>query len=112
MRIGLIGATHGYVPALEASIAGCREAGVDGLVHCGDFLSAPFSPDPPSETIALPRANKVLAIPGNHEVYPRDWGTSGWDAAVAQRRQRPDSPDQFLGLIPAGQAQLSAADLA
>ena len=112
MRIGLIGDSHGHVPALAASIAGCRAAGVDVIVHCGDFLSAPFSPDPPSETIALLRANDVRAIPGNHEVYLRDWGTSRWDAAVTQRRQRPDSPDYFLGLIPAGQALLSADELA
>src|SRR4051794_41127148 len=51
MRIGLIGDTHGYVPALEAAIAGCRDAGVDQIVHCGDFLSSTFSPDPPDETI-------------------------------------------------------------
>ncbi len=111
MRIGLIGDSHGHAPALAASIAGCRAAGVDVLVHCGDFLTAPFSPDSPSETIELLRANSVQTIPGNNEVYLRDWGTPHWDAAVAQRRQRPDSPDHFLGLVPNGQAQLSADDL-
>ena len=46
IRIGLLGDTHGHVPALEASIRGCREAGVDLVVHCGDFINTPFSPDP------------------------------------------------------------------
>jgi hypothetical protein len=32
MRIGLIGDTHGHVPALETAIHGCREAGVELIV--------------------------------------------------------------------------------
>ena len=36
-----------------------------------------------------------------------------WEATVAERRRRPDSPDYFLSLIPnRGQAELTAADLA
>ena len=73
MRIGLIGDTHGWVPALEAAIAACRDASVDLLVHCGDFLSTPFSPDPPGETIALLRTEGVPCVHGNR------WRTAtGW----------------------------------
>ena len=62
MRIGLIGDTHGSVPALEAALAGCRAAGADIVVHCGDFLSTPFSPDAPGETIAVLRAEGVRVV--------------------------------------------------
>lgn len=112
MRIGLIGDTHGYVPALEASLAACRAAAPDLIVHCGDFLSTPFSPDPPGETIALLRAEGVRCICGNGEVYLRDWGTGRWDAALALRRRRPDPPDYFLPYVPAGQAELRPENLA
>jgi hypothetical protein len=112
MRIGLIGDTHGSVPALEAALAGCRGAGADVVVHCGDFLSTPFSPDPPGETIALLRREGVRVVLGNGEVYLRDWGTPRWERTLAQRRRRPDSPDFFLPYVAAGQAELSADDLA
>lgn len=111
MQIGLIGDTHGYVPALEAAIAGCRDAGVDLIVHCGDFLSTPFSPDPPDETIALLRAEAITAISGNGEIYLSHWNTSHWEATLAQRLRRPDSP-QFLPFVAAGQEVLSKESLA
>jgi predicted phosphodiesterase len=112
MRIALISDTHGSVPALAAVLRACQAASPDLIVHAGDFLSSPFSPDSPSETIAVLRASGARAIIGNNEVYLRDWGTPRWEAALAQRRQRPDSPDYFLSFIPAGQAELTAADLA
>jgi len=112
MRIGLLGDTHGHVPALEASIRGCREAGVDLIVHCGDFINTPFSPDPPDEMIALLRAEDVTTIYGNGEIYLRDWGTARWHATLAQRLRRPDSPDHFLPFVAASQAALSADSLA
>lgn len=112
MRIGLLGDTHGSVPALEAAIAGCRAAGAAVIVHCGDFLSTPFSPDPPGETIALLRREGVRVVLGNGEIYLRDWGTSRWERTLAQRRRRPDPPDSFLPYVPAGQAELGADDLA
>lgn len=112
MRLGLMGDTHGYVPALEAAIAGCRDASVDRIIHCGDFLTSPFSPDPPDETIALLHAEDVTAITGNGEIYLSHWGTPAWDATLAQRMRRPDSPLYFLPFIPAGQARLSSASLA
>jgi hypothetical protein len=111
MRLGLIGDTHGYVPALEAAIAGCREAGVDQIVHCGDFLSAPFSPDPPDETIAVLRAENITAITGNGEIYLSHWNTPAWEATLAQRMRRPDTPASFLPFVPAGQAALSDESL-
>jgi hypothetical protein len=112
MRIGLIGDTHGYIPALEAAIHGCRDAGVDQIIHCGDFLSTPFSPDPPDETIALLRTENVKAITGNGEIYFCYWNTSLWGATLAQRMRRPDSPAHFLPQVAAGQAVLSSDSLA
>jgi predicted phosphodiesterase len=53
MRIGPIGDSHGYLPALEAVLGACRLARCDLIVHCGDFLSTPFTPDPPENTIKL-----------------------------------------------------------
>ena len=96
MRICLIGDTHGFVPGLEAALETCKRHAPDLIVHCGDFLTSPFSPDPPGETIDLLRSENVQVIYGNNEVYFRDWGTPRWEATVAERRRRPDSPDYFL----------------
>lgn len=112
MRIGLIGDTHGWVPALEAALSVCHRAGADLVVHCGDFLSTPFSPDPPGETIALLKAEGARIVLGNGELYLRDWGTPRWDETLARRLRRPDPAGYFLDLVPAGQAELSVADLA
>jgi hypothetical protein len=112
MRIGLLGDTHGHVPALEASIRGCREAGVDLIVHCGDFINTPFSPDSPDEVIALLRAEGVRAIYGNGEIYLRDWDTPNWSATLAQRLRRPDRPVAGFELsVARGQAELSPDNL-
>jgi hypothetical protein len=113
MRIGLLGDTHGYVTALEESIRGCREAAVDLVVHCGDFLNTPFSPDPPDEIVALLRAERVAAICGNGEIYLRDWGTDRWAATLALRLRRPDPLQPgFDDLVARAQAALSAESLA
>jgi Calcineurin-like phosphoesterase superfamily domain len=112
-RIGLIGDTEGSVPALEAAIEACRAGGADLVVHCGDFLATPFSPDPPSETIAILRREGVRCVLGNGERYLADWETPRWERTLAARRARSDrSPDYFLPLVAAGQAELSAEDLA
>jgi hypothetical protein len=113
VRIGLIGDTHGSVPALEGAIAACRAAAVDALVHCGDFIQMPFSPDPPGETIALLRAEGVLCVHGNHERYLMDWGTLRWEATLATRLARHDPiRPGVLEQVPAGQAVLTADELA
>jgi len=111
MRICLIGDTHGFVPGLEAAIEACKRHAPDLIVHCGDFLTSPFSPDPPGETMDLLRAADVDVIYGNNEAYLRDWATPRWDSTVAARRRRPDSPDYFLSHIERGQAQINATDL-
>lgn len=112
VRICLIGDTHGFVPGLQAALKACRRHAPDLIVHCGDFLTSPFSPDPPGETINLLRSQNVQVIYGNNEAYFRDWGTPRWQATVDERRRRPDSPDYFLSLIEQGQTELSPADLA
>lgn len=112
MRICLIGDTHGFVPGLEAALQASKRHAPDLIVHCGDFLTSPFSPDSPAETIDLLRAQNVLVIYGNNEAYFRDWGTPRWESTVAERRRRPDSPDYFLSLIEQGQDELTATELA
>ena len=113
MRLGLIGDTHGSVPALEACLNICRGVSVDLIIHCGDALSTPFSPDPPGETIALLRRAGARCVHGNGERYLMDWGTPRWGATLALRRARSDQPpDYFLPFVSAGQAELSADDLA
>lgn len=84
MRIGFIGDTHGYVPALEAVVAACQAAACDRIVHCGDFLSMPVSPDPLGETIALLRTESMSVVVGNGEVYLREWGTPRRDETRAR----------------------------
>ena len=81
-------------------------------MHCGDFLTSPFSPDPPGETIDLLRSEDIAIVHGNNEAYLRDWGTPRWTFTVATRRRRPDSPDYFLSLIERGQAEVCPTDLA
>ena len=107
MRISLIGDTHGFVPGLKAALEASKRHSPDFIVHCGDFLTSPFSPDPPGETIDLLRSENVQVIYGNNEVYFRDWCTPCWESTVAARRRRPDSPDYFLSLIEQGQAELT-----
>jgi predicted phosphodiesterase len=111
MRIGLIGDTHGYVPALEAVLAGCRRAAPDLVVHCGDFLSSPFTADPPEESIALLRSENVQAIIGNGEAYLRDWGTPRFEVDLELRRARSDPLGDWIDDVPAGQAELTPEDL-
>ena len=55
MRIALIGDSHGFLPALEAVLSASRAAAPDLVVHCGDLVTVPFSPDPPAESVELLR---------------------------------------------------------
>jgi hypothetical protein len=113
MRVGVIGDTHGSIAQLEAALAACRAAAADVVVHCGDFLSTPFSPDPPGDTIALLRAEGVLCVHGNHERYLMDWGTPRWEETLATRRARSDAlRPGVVENVAAGQALLSAEELA
>ena len=70
MRIGLVSDREGDVVALEAALAGLKRHTPDVMMHAGDILCCPFSPDPPSETVALLKAQAVLVIPGNHNRFP------------------------------------------
>lgn len=42
MKIGVISDTHDNVPKIEAAVAHFNHAGVDAVLHCGDFV-APFA---------------------------------------------------------------------
>jgi predicted phosphodiesterase len=112
MRIGLIGDSHGYTPALEAALAACRAAAVDVTVHCGDVITCPFSPDPVAESIALLRAAGVPTVVGNHDMIVRAWDTPEWEAMVALRMVRGYPIGEWVQRVGDGQARLAADDLA
>ncbi len=74
-RIALISDYEGNVAALQAALRALKQDAPDSIVLAGDIIASPFSPDPPSETIALLRSESVQAIPGNTDRYLLDWGT-------------------------------------
>jgi predicted phosphodiesterase len=111
-RIALISDCEGNLAALEAALRAMKPYAVDVVVAAGDLIAAPFSPDPPGQTIALLRAEDVIAIPGNNDRYLIDWGTPRWPHTLWMRLRRSDPPGSWLDDIGAGQAQLGPADLA
>ncbi len=112
MRIGLVSDCEGNVAALEAALGALKTHAPDVLVHAGDVLNCPFSPDPPAETIALLRAEGVRTIAGNHDRYLVDWGTPRWPHTLWMRLRRSDPAGAWLDDVPLGQAQIAPADLA
>ena len=77
-RIALISDCEGNVGALGAALRSIKQDAPYFIVVAGDILASPFSPDPPSETIALLRSESVQVIPGNTDRYLLDWGTPRW----------------------------------
>src|SRR5258708_32657339 len=73
-RIALISDCEGNVAALQAALRAIKRHAPDSIVVAGDILASPFSPDPPSETVAQLRSEPVQAIPGNTDRYLLDWG--------------------------------------
>jgi predicted phosphodiesterase len=112
MRIALIGDSHGHLPALEAVVAAARAAAPDLIVHCGDLVTIPFSPDPPGQSFDLLRAEGIPTIYGNHDLMMRAWGTPEWERAIALRLVRGYAPGPWVRHVAAGQAALGEADLA
>jgi hypothetical protein len=112
VRIGLVSDCEGNAAALEAAFAALRKHAADVLVHAGDVLCCPFSPDPPAETIGLLRAQGVRTILGNHDRYLVDWGTPRWPHTLWMRLRRSDPAGAWLDDVSAGQAQVASADLA
>src|SRR5947209_18246712 len=72
-RIALISDCEGNVAALQAALRAIKRHAPDSIVVAGDILASPFSPDPPSETIALLRSEPVQTIPGNTDRYLLEW---------------------------------------
>lgn len=112
MRIALIGDSHGHLPALEAVLAACHTASPDLIIHCGDLLTVPLSPDPLEESFDLLRAEGVWATYGNHDLTLRSWGTPEWIRTLALREARGHMTGSWGRHVAAGQAQLRATDLA
>jgi predicted phosphodiesterase len=112
VRIGLFSDCEGNARALEAVLAALRRHSPDHLVCAGDILCNPFSPDPPSATIALLKAHGVLAIPGNHDRYLIDWRTPRWSSTVWMRLRRTDPLRFSFEDVAAGQALIRTEDLA
>ena len=112
MRIGLVSDTEGDLPKLEAALRALGSHAPDLIVHAGDVLEYPFSRDPPSESVALLRAEAIRAIPGNHDRYLIDWGTPRWPHTLWMRLRRSDPPGRWLEAAPIAQAKLGPDDLA
>src|SRR5712691_2465280 len=111
-RIALISDWEGNVAALQAALRAIKRHAPDSIVVAGDILAPPFSPDPPSETIALLRSEPVQAIPGNTDRYLLDWGTPRWPHTLWMRLRRSDPAGSWLDDIAAGQALVAPPDLA
>lgn len=111
-RIGLISDCEGNATALEAVLLALQARAPDLIVHAGDILRTPFSPDPPAATVALLQAHHVLAIPGNHDRYLLDWDTPRWAHTLWMRLRRSDPVGAWLADVGASQAQIRPEDLA
>ncbi len=61
MNVGVISDTHDNVPAVEAAMDRFEAAGVDAVVHCGDFVAPPVIPHLDREGIP------VHAVRGNND---------------------------------------------
>lgn len=112
MRIGLVSDCEGNVAALEAALRALAAHAPDVLVHAGDILNCPFSPDPPSETISLLKAEGVQVITGNHDRYLADWNTARWPHTLWMRLRRSDRMVTWLDDLSRAQAALAPDDLA
>jgi hypothetical protein len=111
--IGLLSDCEGNVPALSAGLEALKARGCDVIAYAGDILACPFSPDPPTETISILRAEeKVRAIPGNNDRYLMDWGTSRWPQTLWMRLRRSDPAGSWLNDVSEGQALIHSDDLA
>ena len=61
MQVGVISDTHDNVPAVEAAMDRFEAAGVDALIHCGDFVAPPVIPHLDLEGVP------VHAVRGNND---------------------------------------------
>jgi predicted phosphodiesterase len=112
VRIGLFSDVEGDAVALEAALGALKQHAPDLLICAGDILLCPFSPDPPAETVALLKAEGVVAVPGNNDRYLLDWGTQRWAHTLWMRLRRSDPVGPWLQDIPRAQALIQPADLA
>lgn len=92
MRIGLFSDCEGDVAALETALAALRAHTPDVLVHAGDILCCPFSPDPPAETIALLRAGShgkgrvgYVVLTGQRGEWDVAWGVAEYAPRAGRR---------------------------
>ena len=61
MQVGVISDTHDNIPAVEAAMDRFEAAGVDAVVHCGDFVAPPVIPFLDREGVP------VHAVRGNND---------------------------------------------
>ncbi len=102
MQVGIISDTHDNVPAVEAAMDRFEAAGVDAVVHCGDFVAPPLIPhlDLDGVPVHAVRGNNDGEREGLVEAFASlDGGTlhgrfaelafDGVDVAVLHGEQRP-----------------------
>ena len=61
MKVGVLSDTHDNVPAVEAAMDHFEAAGVESVVHCGDFIAPPVVPHLDRDGVA------VHAVRGNND---------------------------------------------
>ena len=61
MKVGVLSDTHDNVPAVEAAMNRFGAAGVESVVHCGDFIAPPVIPHLDRDGVA------VHAVRGNND---------------------------------------------
>jgi len=66
VRIGLMADTHGSLQALENSIAALENAGVDALVHLGDFCDS-VQTKGLADIVRMLCRKRVFAVMGNND---------------------------------------------
>ena len=103
MLIGIVSDTHDDLAALGAAVDLFESAGVDAVVHCGDFV-APFSVTP--FDIGGDDAPEFYAVRGNNDgewavestvesfgEYLGEAGTLSFDSRAGDTGAEPDSVD-------------------
>ena len=61
MKVGVLSDTHDNVPAVEAAMDRFEAAGVESVVHCGDFIAPPVVPHLDRDGVS------VHAVRGNND---------------------------------------------
>lgn len=80
MIVGILSDSHDNVPAVAAAVQAMREAGVQHLLHAGDFI-APFALAPLAE-LGVPVTGVLGNNDGERLVLAKRFADNGWTLGV------------------------------